>query len=181
MQEVVLHTRSHHQGSEKRRQQQQSMKPIALLRRIHQEDLYRTVKVSSGSQWRSGIRHQFFREIFRCSWGTRLSALAFLLSSGGLPMHKRGSGQSAHHQSIDCNSLPGLKRTALPGGMETSAPVRGLRPIPVLRGRTLNTPNPRSSIRSPLESDRFMLSNTVSTAISAFVLVMPVRLTTSLI
>jgi len=38
--------------------------------------------------------------------------------------------------------LPGLKRTALPGGMLTSAPVLGLRPIPVLRGRTLNTPKP---------------------------------------
>src|SRR5438552_1692424 len=79
-----------------------------------------------------------------------------------------------------CNSFPGLKRTAFPGGIETSAPVRGLRPIPVLRGRTLKTPNPRSSMRSPLESDRFILSKTVSTAISALVLVMPVRLTTSL-
>src|SRR6267142_313154 len=83
-------------------------------------------------------------------------------------------------QSMDCNSLPGLKRTALPGGMETSAPVRGLRPMPVLRGRTLNTPKPRSSMRSPLASDFFMLSKTVSTANSALVLVMPVLLTTSL-
>src|ERR1700733_15240009 len=81
---------------------------------------------------------------------------------------------------MDCNSLPGLKRTALPGGMETSAPVRGLRPIPVLRGLTLNTPNPRSSMRSPLASDRFMLPKTVSTASSALVLVIPVLLTTSL-
>src|SRR5208337_1731391 len=81
---------------------------------------------------------------------------------------------------MDCSSLPGLKRTALPGGMETSAPVRGLRPIPVLRGRTLKTPNPRSSIRSPLASDFFMLSKTVSTASSALVLVIPVLLTTSL-
>src|SRR5579863_1758669 len=81
---------------------------------------------------------------------------------------------------MDCNSLPGLKRTAFPGGIETSAPVRGLRPIPVLRGRTLNTPNPRSSMRSPRESERFMLSKTVSTANSAFVLVIPVLLTTSL-
>jgi hypothetical protein len=32
-----------------------------------------------------------------------------------------------------------LKRTALPGGMFTSSPVRGLRPIPVLRGFTLKT------------------------------------------
>src|SRR5690242_5664963 len=80
------------------------------------------------------------------------------------------------HYSIDCSSLPGLKRTALPGGIETSAPVRGLRPIPVLRGRTLNTPKPRSSMRSPLERARFMLSNTVSTASSALVLVVPVLL-----
>ena len=49
-----------------------------------------------------------------------------------------------------CNSLPGLKRTALPGGIATSAPVRGLRPMPVLRGRTLKMPKPRSSMRSPL-------------------------------
>src|SRR5437660_7388579 len=83
-------------------------------------------------------------------------------------------------QSIDCSSFPGLKRTAFPGGIETSAPVRGLRPIPVLRGRTLNTPKPRSSMRSPLARDFFMLSNTVSTASSAFVLVMPVLFTTSL-
>ena len=83
-------------------------------------------------------------------------------------------------QSIDCNSFPGLKRTALPGGIETSAPVRGFRPIPVFRGRTLNTPKPRSSMRSPLARARFMLSKTVSTAVSALVLVMPVLLTTSL-
>src|SRR5438067_9804897 len=83
--------------------------------------------------------------------------------------------------SIDCNSLPGLKRTAFPGGMDTSAPVRGLRPIPVLRGRTLKTPKPRNSMRSPFDSAFFMLSKTVSTASSALVLVMPVLLTTSLI
>src|ERR1700733_2468059 len=82
---------------------------------------------------------------------------------------------------MDCNSLPGLKRTALPGGIETSAPVRGLRPIPVLRGLTLNTPNPRNSMRSPLASDRFILPKTVSTASSALVFVIPVLLTTSLI
>ena len=81
---------------------------------------------------------------------------------------------------MDCNSLPGLNRTALPGGMETSAPVRGLRPIPVFRGLTLNTPNPRSSMRSPLASERFMLPKTVSTASSALVFVIPVLLTTSL-
>src|SRR5207302_8187655 len=81
---------------------------------------------------------------------------------------------------MDCNSLPGLKRTALPGGMLTSAPVRGLRPMPVLRGRTLNTPKPRNSMRSPLARDSFMHPKTVSTANSAFVLVIPVLVTTSL-
>src|SRR5438874_1082486 len=79
---------------------------------------------------------------------------------------------------MDCSSLPGLKRTAFPGGILTSAPVRGLRPIPVLRGRTLNTPKPRSSMRSPRDKAFFMLSNTISTACSALVLVMPVFETT---
>src|SRR5271168_82793 len=69
----------------------------------------------------------------------------------------------------DCNSLPGLKRTALPGGMLTCCPVRGLRPMPVLRGFTLNTPKRRSSMRSPRPSAFFMASKTVSTACSAFV------------
>src|SRR5215472_6041111 len=82
---------------------------------------------------------------------------------------------------MDCNSFPGLKRTALPGGILTSAPVRGLRPMPVLRGRTLNTPKPRNSMRSPTASAFFMLAKTVSTASSALVLVMPVLWTTSLI
>src|ERR1700733_14181091 len=79
----------------------------------------------------------------------------------------------------DCSSLPGLNRTALPGGMATSAPVRGLRPMPVLRGRTLKMPKPRNSMRSPCDRARFMLSKTVSTAISALVLVIPVLFTTS--
>ncbi len=52
--------------------------------------------------------------------------------------------------------------------------------MPVLRGRTLNTPKPRSSMRSPFVSAFFMLPKTVSTASSALVLVIPVRLTTSL-
>src|SRR5439155_5127325 len=78
------------------------------------------------------------------------------------------------------SSLPGLNRTAFPGGMETSAPVRGLRPMPVFRGLTLKTPKPRSSMRSPCSRAFFIDSNTVSTAISALVLVIPVLLTTSL-
>src|SRR5881275_1938704 len=64
--------------------------------------------------------------------------------------------------------------------MLTSAPVRGLRPMPVLRGRTLKTPKPRSSMRSPCDRAFFILSKTVSTAISALVLVIPVLFTTSL-
>ncbi len=62
----------------------------------------------------------------------------------------------------------------------TSSPVRGLRPIPVLCGRILNTPKPRSSMRSPFSMARFMVSKTVSTAISDFVLLSPVRFTTAL-
>src|SRR5882762_11022829 len=65
--------------------------------------------------------------------------------------------------------------------MDTSAPVRGFRPIPVLRGFTLKTPKPRNSMRSPCSRAFFMVSKTVSTAISALVLVMPVLLTTSFI
>src|SRR5689334_9722962 len=99
---------------------------------------------------------------------------------GGIVRHLKLISPPDLLQSMDCNSFPGLKRTALPGGMLTSAPVRGLRPIPVLRGRTLKTPKPRSSIRSPWDSAFFMLSKTVSTASSALVLVMPVLVTTSL-
>jgi hypothetical protein len=39
-----------------------------------------------------------------------------------------------------CNCLPGLKRAALPGGIAASAPVRGLRPMPVLRLGGQRTP-----------------------------------------
>ncbi len=50
-----------------------------------------------------------------------------------------------------------------------------------LPGRTLKIPKPRNSMRSPCDRARFMLSKTVSTAISALVLVIPVLFTTSLI
>ena len=53
------------------------------------------------------------------------------------------------HYSRAWSSLPGLKRTARPGVMSTFLPVRGLRPTPVLRGLTVKTPKPRSSMRSP--------------------------------
>jgi hypothetical protein len=78
------------------------------------------------------------------------------------------------YESSRCSSLPGLKRTALPGVMVTSAPVRGLRPIPVFRGRTLNTPNPRNSMRSPDARAFLRLSKTVSTAASALLRGSPV-------
>jgi len=78
-----------------------------------------------------------------------------------------------------CSPLPGLKRTDLPGGIAASAPVRGLRPMPVLRGRTSKIPKPRNSIRSPRPKERFIVSKTASTAISALVFVIPVLFTTS--
>jgi competence protein ComEC len=68
--------------------------------------------------------------------------------------------------------LPGLKRIVLPGGMRTSVPVRGLRPIPFLRGFTWKTPNPRSSILSPRRIDSFMASRMASTATTALTRVM---------
>lgn len=82
--------------------------------------------------------------------------------------------------SSACSPLPGLKGTAFPGARATAVPVRGLRPMPSLRGRTLKTPNPRSSMRSPRLSASFIPPNTVSTALSAFAFEIPVRLTTSL-
>jgi len=63
--------------------------------------------------------------------------------------------------------FPGLNRIVLPGGMRTSVPVRGFRPIPFLRGLTWNTPKPRSSMRSPRRIDSFMASRIASTATTA--------------
>src|SRR3984893_4523617 len=82
--------------------------------------------------------------------------------------------------SRPCNSLPGLKRSAFPGGMLTSSPVRGLRPMPVLRGFTLKTPKRRNSMRWPRPNAVFKDSNTVSTACSALVRLMFVLVTTAL-
>src|SRR5271156_3336966 len=92
---------------------------------------------------------------------------------------RQGFGAAAAAGS-DCNSLPGLKRTAFPGGMLTCCPVRGLRPMPVFRGFTLNTPKRRNSIRSPRPSAFFIASKTVSTACSAFVRVILVFCTIAL-
>src|SRR5512136_3030710 len=56
----------------------------------------------------------------------------------------------------------------LPGGMATSTPVLGLRPMPRLRFLTRNTPKPRSSMRSPCVSASRMASKTAFTASFAF-------------
>src|SRR5271165_5359213 len=63
--------------------------------------------------------------------------------------------------------------------MLTSSPVRGLRPMPVLRGFTLKTPNFRNSIRCPRPMAFFSDSKTVSTACSALVRLMFVFATTA--
>src|SRR4029079_7638319 len=77
-------------------------------------------------------------------------------------------------------SLPGLKRIVRPGGMRTSLPVRGVRPMPRLRGLTWKTPNPRSSMRSPRCMEVRIASKTASTATSALTLVMSAIFDTSL-
>jgi len=69
--------------------------------------------------------------------------------------------------SVDSISLPGLNLMDRPGGIGTSCPVRGLRPIPRFLGRTINTPNPRISIRWDLSSASLNDSMTASVAISA--------------
>src|SRR5207237_6923886 len=74
------------------------------------------------------------------------------------------------HYSRFRSSLPGLKRMVLPGGIFTSTPVFGLRPIPFLRCLTWNTPNPRSSMRWPRARAFRKPSMTVSTACAAFTL-----------
>src|SRR5208337_1065319 len=94
-------------------------------------------------------------------------------------VHKVYLAAAAVVSSKPCSSLPGLKRTALPGGMLTSSPVRGFRPMPVLRGLTLNTPNLRSSMRWPRPRAFLSDSNTVSTACSAFVRLIFVLATTA--
>src|SRR5437870_2944288 len=94
---------------------------------------------------------------------SRLEVKSFRPHSAGAPS-----------ASCACNSLPGLKRIVLPEGIATSSPVRGLRPTPRLRGLTMKTPKPRSSIRSPRASASFIEWNSPSTACSAFNFGMPV-------
>jgi hypothetical protein len=70
--------------------------------------------------------------------------------------------------------LPGLKANSLSrrdGHFFTGA---GIAPDPRLRGLTMKTPNPRSSIRSPRERASFIELKSASTACSAFNFGMPV-------
>ena len=164
VQEIEFHLRAHHQRGEDGRHEQQNVQPITLIGRPHHINFGGQVLRQWGGEWGIELGHENLVAKLR---ETRLSPRVRPTA------RDRTKRASTRAYSIDCNSLPGLKRTALPGGIETSAPVRGLRPIPVLRGRTLNTPKPRNSIRSPLVRERRMLSKTVSTANSALVLVMP--------
>src|SRR6266508_1499447 len=77
-------------------------------------------------------------------------------------------GREVPHQRRLRSSLPGLKRIVFPGGIFTSTPVFGLRPIPFFLCFTWNTPNPRSSMRWPRASALRRPSMTVSTAWAAF-------------
>src|SRR5262249_55054575 len=88
--------------------------------------------------------------------------------------------EGARRYPMFWRSLPGLKRMVRPGGMRTSLPVRGLRPMPRLRGLTWKTPQPRSPIRSPRCMDIRIASKTASTATSALTLVISAILDTSL-
>ena len=156
------------------------MQPVRSwgLWRSNKEDPGASSSLKCVGQWRSGIRHRVLRRQTKIGRNKRSRHARKrrdrIRRPCALPRLDPG-------YSIDCSSLPGLKRTAFPGGMLTSAPVRGFRPMPVLRGRTVKTPKPRSSMRSPRARAFFMLSKTVSTAISALVLVTPVLPTTSLI
>src|SRR4051812_20518749 len=98
---------------------------------------------------------------------------------GGVPSLGELEIAVGHQPPMFWRSLPGLKRIVRPGGIRTSLPVRGLRPMPRLRGFTWNTPNPRSSIRSPRCIDKRIASNTASTATSALTLVISATRDTS--
>src|SRR5436853_7496553 len=76
-------------------------------------------------------------------------------------------------------SFPGLKRIVRPGGMRTSLPVRGFRPMPRLRGFTWNKPNPRSSMRSPRCIEIRIALKTASNATRGLTLVLLVILSSS--
>jgi len=74
----------------------------------------------------------------------------------------------------------GLESDRAAGGMRTSLPVRGLRPMPRLAGFHLEDADPRSSIRSPRCIEVRIASKTASTATSALTLVMSAIFETSL-
>ena len=90
----------------------------------------------------------------------------------------RGTDGKLHIR--DYQKRESLERIHTQIGVDDCSTDLGLRGLPVFRGLTLKTPNPRSSMRSPCSSAFFIDSKTVSTAISALVLVIPVLLTTSL-
>ena len=58
----------------------------------------------------------------------------------------------------------GRKRATRPRGMPTGSPVRGFRATPVLRGDPYNTPNRRSTTRSPRSRAEPSYSNSAPTA-----------------
>src|SRR5690242_11876562 len=84
-----------------------------------------------------------------------------------LPQERQRGRREIRHQRRLRSSLPGLKRIVFPGGIFTSTPVFGLRPMPFLRCLTWKTPNPRSSMRWPRASALRRPSMTVSTACAA--------------
>jgi primosomal protein N' (replication factor Y) len=120
--------------------------------------------------------------------GLRLQRAQPFLARVGPAVESRGAvghlgkrpGRKDGYCARFCRSLPGLKRIVRPGGILTSLPVRGLRPMPRFRGFTWKTPKPRSSIRSPFIIECFIASSTASTAISARTFVMSAARETSL-
>src|SRR5579872_558095 len=140
VQKIVLHACAHDQRRKKGQRKKKKMYPITWLgRRKYELELRRLVLWINVK-----LRHI-------CAGAIRAERSQIFCG-----IHSRGY--------TVCISLPGLKRTALPGGISTCAPVFGLRPMPVLRGRTVNTPKPRSSMRSPRDRACFILSKTASTA-----------------
>src|ERR1017187_2063545 len=149
-------------SSDRTRRKKQHREAIPLEERVHRPPLQ---PQDTRSDCRS-LRH---------SAEALPAGHSFARENESIPDHQRRHLPGALPFSSECNSLPGLKRTALPGEMLTSVPVRGLRPMPVLRARTLKTPKPRNSMRSPVVRACLRPSKTVSTAASALVRGRPVR------
>src|SRR5271166_803414 len=182
MQKVVIQLCAYDERRRHCQQQQQQVQPVGtFLAHAHREHHGPRRNLECVSDGLRRVRHLLLRFHTGCADCGQVACSCRPGRTGKGSVVPDRNKNFPHGYSIDCSSLPGLKRTALPGGMLTSAPVRGLRPMPVFLGRTVKTPNPRNSMRSPLASAVFMLSKTVSTAISALVFVTPVFVTTSLI